>query len=172
VRVQQKQGKTGPMALVTVAHAIEGARGLAVEEVHDIVYLEIPDSFRPPAPIAAPETTVLDETVPMDPVRLFRYSAATFNGHRIHYDLPYATEVEHYPGLVVHGPLQATLLIAAATRFHGRQPDRFRYRGVHPMFDTHDLRVLGEGGEPGKMRLCTAAPAGHQGMQATAEWDQ
>ncbi|MEM8956918.1 MAG: MaoC family dehydratase N-terminal domain-containing protein [Pseudomonadota bacterium] len=170
VSVEHKEGRTGPIALVTVAHQIEGRAGTAIEEINDIVYLEIPDSFRPPEPVAAPEDPDFDETVAMGPVRLFRYSAATFNGHRIHFDRPYATEVEHYPGLVVHGPLQATFLIDAATRFHGRAPDRLRYRGVHPMFDTHDLRIIGTRDGAGKMRLCTAAPAGHQGMQATAEW--
>ena len=168
--IEQKQGSTGPIAVVTVAHRIDGAEGTAIEEINNIVYLEIPDSFRPPKPVAAPDGPDFDETVAMDPVRLFRYSAATFNGHRIHFDRPYATEVEHYPGLVVHGPMQATFLIEAATRHYGRTPDRFRYRGVHPMFDTHDLRVIGARDGAGKMRLCTAAPAGHQGMQATAEW--
>ena len=170
--VTEKHGKTGPMVLVTVTHHIEGNSGTAIEETQNIVYLHIPSSFRPPETVPAPETPDFDETVEMDPRRLFRYSAATFNGHRIHYDRDYTTSVERYPGLVVHGPLQATLLIEAATRHWGRSPDRFRYRGVYPMFDTHDLRVIGTRESAGKMALCTAAPAGHQGMQADAEWDQ
>jgi 3-methylfumaryl-CoA hydratase len=72
---------------------------------------------------------------------LFRYSAITYNAHRIHYDLPYAQEVEKYPALVTHGPMQAIMLIDAATRHAGEAPKRFRFRGVHPMFHDHDLRL-------------------------------
>lgn len=167
--VEEKEGKAGSMAFVTVAHRIEGARGGAIDEEQDIVYLEMPSSFSPPRPVPAPEAPDFDETLSADPVRLFRYSAATFNGHRIHYDLAYAREVEKYPDLVVHGPLQASLLLAAAMRHAGRRPARFRHRGIHPMFSGDPLRLLGVD-EGGAMTLCTAAPAGHQGMQAHVSW--
>lgn len=169
--VERKTGATGPMGLVSVEHRIEGAAGLAVEEVQTLVYLEIPDRYRPPAAVPLPEAPLFTERHAMGPVRLFRYSAATYNAHRIHYDRAYAREVEHYPDLLVHGPLQATLLAAAATRRKGRAPDRFRYRGIHPMFDTHDLLVMGVDETETRLTLCTAAPGGPQGMQATAEWD-
>ena len=170
ISLEHKTAGSTPMAVLTLRHRIDTPRGTAVEEDQTIVYLPLPDRYSPPKPVAAPETPDFDETVAMDPVRLFRYSAVTFNGHRIHYDRDYATRVEHYPALVVHGPLQATLLIDAATRHAGRPPETFRYRGVHPMFDTHPLRLIGTMSEDQTMTLCTAAPAGHIGTQATAGW--
>lgn len=170
ISLEHKQAGQTPMAVLTLRHRIDTARGPAIEEEQTIVYLPIPDRYAPPKPVAAPESADFDETVAIDPVRLFRYSAVTFNGHRIHYDRPYATEVEHYPALVVHGPLQATLLIDAAARHAGRAPATFRYRGVHPMFDTHPLRLIGTMTEDDTMTLCTAAPAGHIGTQASAGW--
>lgn len=170
VALEHKQAGGAPMAVLTLRHRIDTPRGPAIEEDQTIVYLPLPDSYSPPKPTPAPVTADFDETIPMDPVRLFRYSAVTFNGHRIHYDRAYATGTEHYPGLVVHGPLQATLLIDAATRHAGRPPETFRYRGVHPMFDSHPLRLIGTMTEDKTMTLCTAAPQGHVGTQATATW--
>jgi 3-methylfumaryl-CoA hydratase len=168
--VREKTGRAGRMVFVTVGHALHGAGGLALREEQDIVYIARPDRHQPPAPIPAPASPAFDWPVPIDPVRLFRYSAATFNGHRIHYDRPYAVEVEGYPGLLVHAPLQATLLMGAAIQYRGAPPDRFAYRGVHPMFDFHDLRLIGVA-DGGALDLCTAAPEGHQGLRARAEWD-
>ena len=168
--LERKEASSGLMALVTVTHEIHGADGLAIEEVQNIVYLPIPDAYRPPKRQPVPEAPIFDEAVEIDTVRLFRYSAATFNAHRIHFDRDYATKVEHYPGLVVHGPMQATLLIAAAERHRGARPTSFRYRGVHPMLDTHGLRLIGAEAEGGGWQLCTAAPDGYQGTAAMAEW--
>jgi 3-methylfumaryl-CoA hydratase len=169
--ITEKEGSTGSMVFVRVGHDIEGAAG-HIREEQDIVYLDIPDRFRPPKAIPAPRGANFDETVPMTEARLFRYSAATFNAHRIHYDLPYAREIEKYPALVVHGPMQATLLIEAACRHVGHAPRRFRFKGVHPMFHDQDLRLIGTR-VPGEaaVDLCTAAASGHQGMQARMEWD-
>jgi 3-methylfumaryl-CoA hydratase len=124
---------------------IEGENGAFIEEEQDIVYLHIPETYTPPKRMPEIETPDFDETVPMNEARLFRFSAATYNAHRIHYDLPYAQEVEKYPALVTHGPMQAIMLIDAATRHAGEAPVRFRFRGVHPMFHDHDLRVQGGG---------------------------
>ncbi|WP_299622910.1 MaoC family dehydratase N-terminal domain-containing protein [Pelagibius sp.] len=170
--ITEKTGATGPMVFVRVGHTIEGAHGGRIEEAQDIVYLDIPDRFQPPAAIPVPEDTDFDESVAIDEARLFRYSAATANAHRIHYDLPYARNVEKYPDLVVQGPLQATLLIEAACRHTGARPARFAFRGVHPMFNDGPLRLLGTGqaGEQA-IDLCTGAAAGHQGLKATMEWD-
>lgn len=168
--VEEKTGGAGRMVFVSVDYEISGAAGLAVSERKNIVYLNIPEKFSPPKAIPAPSSPAHAETVAIDPVLLFRYSAVTFNGHRIHYDLAYATEVENYPGLVAHGPLQATLLMDAATRWRGAEPVAFKYRGVHPMFHFHDLQILGVEAEGGAMELCTARPGGPQGMQATAAW--
>ncbi|MBK1667868.1 hypothetical protein CKO28_07450 [Rhodovibrio sodomensis] len=167
--IQEKHGSAGRMVFVTVGHEVAGEAGPAVREEQDIVYLPMPDAYRPPAPRPAPDAPEFDQQVAIDAPRLFRYSAVTFNAHRIHYDRPYATEVEKYPGLVVHAPLQATLLLGAAVRHTGSVPRHFGFRGVHPMFDTHDLRLIGVAEGDG-LELCTAAPAGHQGLRARADW--
>ncbi len=170
--VTRKQGKTGPMAFVTVDHVTEGAQGGRIEEEQNIVYLDIPDSFRPPRRSPLPDTLDFDEAVPMNEVRLFRYSAATYNAHRIHYDLPYAREVEKYPALVVHGPMQATMAIEAAERHLACRPARFSYRVVHPMFHDHPMRLVGQRApEGGAALIGTAAGEDYFGLQARLEWD-
>ena len=173
--VTEKEGKTGPMVLVSVDHRIYGARGLAIEERQDIVYLDIPDRFRPPAARPLPDDPVLHLKQPISEALLFRYSALTFNAHRIHYDLPYAQQVEHYPGLVVHGPMQATWLIHAAWRHRGRRPRHFDFRAVHPVFltpaENRELDIMATEDEAGALLLCTGQD-GHQGMQATAIWEE
>ncbi|TQM94050.1 FAS1-like dehydratase domain-containing protein [Roseinatronobacter monicus] len=168
--VDFKTGHTGDMAFVRVGHDLRGEGGAQIREEQDIVYLPIPDQFRAPRAIAAPESPVFSEAVEVGPVRLFRYSAATYNAHRIHYDRDYATGAERYPGLVVHGPMQATLLMEAAMRHTGATPTRFSFRGVHPMFDGH-LHLQAEADGPTALRLCTVAPEGHQGLQARFEWE-
>ncbi|MCX7644893.1 MAG: MaoC family dehydratase N-terminal domain-containing protein [Rhodobacteraceae bacterium] len=168
--VDFKTGSTGDMAFVRVGHDLRGEGGGAIREEQDIVYLPIPDSFRAPRAIPAPEAPLFAEEVEVGPVRLFRYSAATYNAHRIHYDRDYAREVEKYPGLVVHGPMQATLLMEAAMRHTGRVPVRFSFRGVHPMFDGR-LRLVATAEGPSALALCTVAPAGHQGLQARFAWE-
>lgn len=165
--VVEKHGKTGPMVLVTLDHAIHGTGGLAVEERQDIVYLEIPEVFTPPPKTALPAAP--QEQVETSETLLFRYSAITFNAHRIHYDLAYARDVERYPGLVVHGPLQASLLMRAAIRHAGRPPSRFEFRGVHPMFagPSCDIALAPD---DGALALWTGQ-SGHQCMQARATWE-
>lgn len=168
--VDFKTGATGDMAFVRVGHDLRGEGGGAIREEQDIVYLPIPDSFRPPRAIPAPECPMFTEGLDAGAVRLFRYSAATYNAHRIHYDRDYARDTEKYPGLVVHGPMQATLLMEAAMRHSGHAPARFSFRGVHPMFDG-PLRLLGEEDGATALKLCTVAPGGHQGLQARFEWE-
>jgi 3-methylfumaryl-CoA hydratase len=158
------------MVIVTLEHEISGASGLALREQHDIVYLQIPDTYRPPKPIAPPHAG-LSEQVKMTAPLMFRYSAITFNAHRIHYDLAYTREVEHYPDLVVHGPLQATLMINMATRHRGRAPSMFSFRGVHPVFVTDALEVSLTKASDAEWSLCTVANSSHQGMQASAIWE-
>jgi len=165
------------MIFLRIGHDITGADG-RVAERQDIVYLDIPDRFRPPQPVAPPPDPVFAEPVVMSEARLFRFSAATFNAHRIHHDLAYAREVEKYPALVIHAPLQAMLLVEAGARHAGRMLARFSVRGVHPMFHGEALRLMGTptpapqpgaaGG--GSIALCTVAEAGHQGLRAKLEW--
>ena len=167
--VTEKQGSTGAMAFVKLSHVIEGESSAFIEEEQDIVYLDIPDVYRPPAKTPLPSDRLFDEAVAVDESRLFRFSAATYNAHRIHYDKQYAKQVEKYPGLVVHGPMQAIMLIEAAERNTGLQPKSFLFRGLHPMLHEDGLRLTGRIDEAGAVELWTAAAAGHICMHATME---
>ncbi len=168
--VDFKSGSTGEMAFVRIGHDLRGQGGAQIREEQDIVYLPIPEHFRAPRAISAPDDPIFSERVDVGPVRLFRYSAATYNAHRIHYDRDYAREIEKYSGLVVHGPMQATLLMEAAMRHSAQIPARFSFRGVHPMFDGYlNLQATRDGDTA--LRLCTVAPEGHQGLQARFEWE-
>lgn len=147
--VKEKTGRTGTLVFVTVRHELDAGDGIAVSEEQDLVYREAATSALP-APVAGPAPQVAwAETVQPDPVLLFRYSALTMNGHRIHYDRPYAMDEEAYPALVVHGPLQATLLIALAARRLSAPITGFEFRGQQPAFDGVPLHVCGESTENG-----------------------
>ena len=140
--VEGKRGKSGPLVFVTIRHELVGKNGLAIVEEQDIVFRDaaVPGSFIRPANPAPKPSQWRREIVP-DTVMLFRYSALTMNGHRIHYDRPYAIAEEAYPGLVVHGPLQATLLADFAERKLERPLTRFEYRGLAPAFDQESLGI-------------------------------
>ncbi len=146
--VTEKEGRTGKLVFVKVRHELRcnGAADPALTEFHDIVYREAkqPGDVEPP-PAAAPSGAAWQRTIVPDDVLLFRYSALTFNGHRIHYDRQYVTEVEGYPGLIVHGPLIATLLMDLLRR---HAPDAevtsFRFKAVRPTFDLHPFQVNGQ----------------------------
>ena len=169
--VNEKSGRAGSMVFVTVEHRFSTSRGLAIVEEHDIVYVAIPERFTPPPPVAPPSPVAFAEDVPMDPVRLFRFSAVTFNGHRIHYDLDYSREVEKYPGLVVHGPLQAVLMMEAARRHQGGAvPKTYSFRGVRPLFHFEPVQVVGTAVMDGAQQLATVNGDGHACMQATVTW--
>lgn len=169
--VNVKRGRSGALAFVTVRHEISNARGLALTEEHDIVYRErtIADApAAPPQPAPADETFAR-EIVP-DPVLLFRYSALTFNGHRIHYDRPYATEVEGYPGLIVHGPLIATLLADLLRRqIPEARFETFDFKALAPLFDTDRFAVCGKPETGRRFALWARDHRGALAMQASAE---
>ncbi len=145
VDVQAKDGRSGPLVFVKVRHELASGATPAVTEDQEIVYREDPrPGAASPAPKPARAEAAWQREVRPDPVLLFRYSALTFNGHRIHYDHPYATAVEGYPGLVVHGPLLATLLADLVRR---NLPDavltRFEFRAVRPVFDGAPFQLCG-----------------------------
>jgi 3-methylfumaryl-CoA hydratase len=166
--VRRREGRSGALVFVTVRHEIARDDALLLTEEHDIVYRDLP---RQGAPASEPERAPTDEsttrTVVPDPVLLFRYSALTFNGHRIHYDRRYVTEVEGYPGLVVHGPLIATLLIGEAERQRpGLQPKRFEFKAVHPLFDVDPFELCCRFGDGAPIDLWARDRAGRLAMRA------
>ncbi len=168
--VNAKTGSSGRLAFVTVEHEISAGGQLAIREEHDIVYRDNPQpGAAPAAPKPAPADAQWSRTITPDPVLLFRYSALTFNGHRIHYDRSYVTEVEGYPGLIVHGPLIATLLMDLVRR---ELPDRtvaeFSFRAVSPVFDIDSFSVNGKMADDGKVQLWAANARGELCMQAEA----
>jgi len=145
VSVHEKQGRSGALVFVVVRHEVSSPRGLALTEEHDIVYRDLARPGDPvPTPQPAPTEAAWDRIIHPDDVLLFRYSALTFNGHRIHYDRRYCTDTEGYPGLVVHGPLIATLLLDLLRR---NLPDamvtKFQFRAVSPLFDDAPFTVCG-----------------------------
>ncbi|MBS0560612.1 MAG: MaoC family dehydratase N-terminal domain-containing protein [Proteobacteria bacterium] len=142
--VQEKTGGSGRLVFVTVRHEIEGPGGLAIVEEHDIVYRGAEGEAVKAAPAAPPlPAGAFSRAIVPDPVLLFRYSALTGNGHRIHYDLDYVTREEGYPGLIVHGPLQATLLADLARRQFGRGLKSFTFRGRRPAFHNNAMTLCG-----------------------------
>ena len=172
--VSEKAGRTGPLVFVKVRHEIRAndeARP-AIVELQDLVYREAPkagDASPPPQP--APSAGRWQRRVVPDDLLLFRYSALTFNGHRIHYDRKYVTEAEGYPGLIVHGPLIATLLLDLLRR---QLPDatvrRYAFRAVRPLFDSSPFDVCAEPAPDGRnVRLWAKDHQGWIAMDAAAE---
>jgi 3-methylfumaryl-CoA hydratase len=141
--VTHKAGRTGDLIFVLVQHQISNQHGLALIEEHDIVYRDAPGpNDQPVTPTPAPTNAKWTKTITPDDVFLFRYSALTFNGHRIHYDRKYVTEVEGYPGLIVHGPLIATLLVDLVRQsIPACTLKNFEFRAIRPTFDIHSFKV-------------------------------
>ncbi len=171
--VAEKDGRTGPLVFVKVRHEIrrQGVDEIALTEFHDIVYREAPGpgDVGPP-PKQAPTASTWEKQWIPDAVLLFQYSALTFNGHRIHYDRRYVTEIEGYPGLIVHGPLIATLLLDLLRH---ELPDAdlasYEFRAVRPTFDINHFFVCGEPQPDGKtFRLWARDHDGLLAMDATA----
>jgi len=168
--VRLKQGRTGALVFVKVRHEIRAAGTLAIVDEHDIVYREPPQPGEPvPAAVPAPEDAQWTRRIVPDDVLLFRYSALTFNGHRIHYDRRYVTTVEGYPGLVVHGPLIATLLLDLLRReLPSARVTGFQFRALKPLFDVAPFDVCGRREDERAVKLWARTPEGHVAMQACA----
>jgi len=182
LKCEAKRGRTGEMVLVTVGHQFRAGDALLLDEQHDIVYRDEAgaEERRALGELAAQaragtvrfeRTGEIVREVTVGPVQMFRYSAATFNGHRIHYDRDYARDVEGYPGLVVHGPLIATLLLEflQAQVAPGRPVERFEFRAMKPTFDIapfalHAARPAADG----SVSLWSTNNVGAVGVQATA----
>ncbi|MEI6734669.1 MAG: MaoC family dehydratase N-terminal domain-containing protein [Comamonadaceae bacterium] len=170
--VTHKAGRTGDLLFVLVRHEVHNSKGLALTEEHDIVYRAAAQPGDPvPPPVAAEQGAAWQREIVPDDVLLFRYSALTFNGHRIHYDRRYVTEVEGYPGLIVHGPLIATLLVDLLRR-HASDAfvKSFNFKAVRPTFDLHPFRLNGQPSADGKtVQLWAQDHEGWLTMQGTAE---
>jgi len=169
--IKVKEGRGGPLVLVTVRHDISNARGIALTEDQDIVFRGAsPANSAGPNAQKAPIGVEFFREIAPDPVLLLRYSALTFNAHRIHYDRGYATQTESYPGLVVHGPLIATLLMDLLRR---QRPDahvrRFTFKLVAPLFDTSPFAVCGKRESDGSVALWARNAEGDLAMTARAE---
>jgi len=164
-----KQGRSGKLVFVTVRHTVSAAGEIAVVEEHDIVYREpAKPGDPPPSAKPAPRIAAWRRELVADPVMLFRYSALTFIGQRIHYDLDYCRQ-EGYPGLVVHGPLQTLLILDLCRRNEARPVKKLDYRALHPMFHFERFSVNGElSADSAMSELWTANAAGMVAMQATA----
>ena len=149
IAIKEKTGRSGTLIFVTVLHELDAGDGIAISEEQDLVYRD-PAAGMLPGPVAGPAPAAeWAESIEPDPVLLFRYSALTMNGHRIHYDRPYAMNDESYPALVVHGPLQATLLIDIAARNLSAPITGFDFRGQQPAFEGARLHVCGEASADG-----------------------
>jgi 3-methylfumaryl-CoA hydratase len=170
VSVTEKQGRSGALVFVTARHEVSDAGGLVLTDEHDIVYRGEGGPAGPPVASASGEAWRRE--IRPDPLLLFRYSAVTFNGHRIHYDHPYATKVEGYPGLVVHGPLIATLLVDLLRRERPEARLRtYAFKAMRPLFDTAPFEVCGTPADASReARLWTRDFEGAMTMEARATW--
>lgn len=168
IDVTQKMGRSGILCFVTVAHDYIGPRGPILNERQDIVYCPLETAAGGPSEktlLPVPERTNYVEATP---ILLARYSAATFNGHRIHYDRDYCQKEEGYPGLLVHGPLQATLLLRLTSQMNqGRPLASFKFRGVFPLFDGGRFSINAAKAETG-FKLWVHSQTGNTTMQAKA----
>ena len=168
--VEAKSGKSGDLVFVTVRHSIKAGGTVAIVEEHDIVYREAAKAGdAPPVGKPAPQTAAWRRELQANEAMLFRYSAITFNGHRIHYDIDYCRQAEGYPGLIVHGPLQTTLLLDLCRHSDPRPVRTLDYRATHPVFHQETFSVNGQPAADGKsVELWTANAAGNYAMRGTA----
>ncbi len=172
--VRVKEGRTGVLCFVTVDHVFSTERGIAITERQDIVYRALGVNVKAPTVAPAksgkpPADATWYRDRKADTVLLFRYSSLTFNGHRIHYDRSYVTGEEGYPGLIVHGPLQATLLLEYAASIWGRPPHTFKFRGLHPLFDFVEFRLCANKSSEG-LDLWIQDGEGVRFIEAEARW--
>lgn len=170
LNVREKSGNSGRLVFVTVEYRIYQGDRLCIREEQDIVYKEAGGRIPPPVPLdqwAPLQPGAWSQVVQPSEVLLFRFSALTFNAHRIHYDRRYAMEQEGYPGLVVHGPLTALLLAELAARQSARQIRGFSFQGRSPLFDMHPFRLVGSAADD-EVVLEAQGPTGEIAMKATA----
>lgn len=172
IKITEKSGASGKLVFVTVRYRIFQDDKLRIEEEQDIVYREPGEPLPAPKPLdslPAPAQGSWSRTVSPDPVLLFRFSALTFNAHRIHYDRPYAMNEEGYPGLVVHGPLTAVLLMELVRKHGTGAVKSFSFRGKAPLFDLTPFQLIATP-QPDHVDLQAVRADGAVTMQASAEF--
>lgn len=171
--VTTKTGRSGPLVFVTIKHDVSSDGRHVLSERQNIVFrgagVSVTTKDGIPVVKPAPEGKHVATVKSAAPL-LFRYSALTFNAHRIHYDAPYTRGVEGYPGLVVQGPLQATMLQQFAEKLQGAKPLQFRFRSLSPIFDTADFTLNATEEMDGTLKLWTAQIGGPAAMEAIAQW--
>jgi len=172
LKIENKVGKRGALSFVTVEHIISCGAIACISEEQDLVYRDAAPPGQAPAAVTRYDGVAQwNRRVAPDTTLLFRYSALTFNGHRIHYDLAYARTEEGYPDLVVHGPLTATLLQQFALEHGaGRSLARFEFRGTTPLFAARPFSLEGRSVQDGSLALWARGPDGELAMSATAEF--
>ena len=168
--VEEKDGRSGKLVVLKLRHLVSNASGPCVDEQQDLIYCEIakPDQATR-QPTTPPDDVQWKETFVPNAVILFRYSALTFNNHRIHYDYPYVTQVEGYRGLVVHGPLTALLLLEAAKRHATQVPVSYEYRAIGPLFNDEPITLTGRTKET-ETEVWAIGPSGAIAMQGRVNW--
>ncbi len=165
--VEVKSGRSGALCFVTVQHDLTQGDQLCLTEEHDIVYRDMVKPGEASEPPAPPQNAESTRTIAPSTTLLFRYSALTFNGHRIHYDVDYCRDVEGYPGLVFHGPLTATLLAQLATDITGAPLKTFSFRAVSPLFHTAPFGIAGRRVDD-RAEIWATTPDGGLAMRADA----
>lgn len=169
---QLKSGRTGQLVFVAIDHDYLVDGKLAVRDRQDAVFREAAGEV-PAVPSAPAEPAPADLAWTIEPssALLFRYSAITFNSHKIHYDREYATRIEGYAGIIVHGPLQGSFAFNLAAVIGGRAPDRFAYRNLSPLTDGAPFHVKGAGQADGTVAVWTEDHTGRRCMSGVASWD-
>ena len=163
-KISEKTGSTGALCIVTVLHELSDGKEVCISERQNLVFREDPKQNAPKAtPPSPPEGAEVSKNITPDPVTMFRYSALTFNGHRIHYDVDYARDVEGYEGLVFHAPLTATLLMGLASEIAGKAISNFKYRATSPLFGHETFSIHGKK-EGDKIIVWAQTPSGGQAM--------
>ena len=170
IDIKEKESQSGEMVFITYEHKLGNNDNIAITETQNIVYLQASDSFNPPKKRDVPKADYPKEKIVISNPLLFRFSALTYNAHRIHYDLKYAQEVEKYPHLIVHGPLQALFLMQYASGLENSTPKKFIFKGVHPAFANNPMELVAKKNKE-DLTLYTTSN-GHQCMEATASWNK
>ncbi len=168
--IEEKHGRSGALAFVRVGHQFTGNMGADMSEVHTIVYREAPiANASTPPPLLPKLEAAFNSNLSASPVQLFRYSAVTFNSHRIHYDVDFCRNEEGYDGLIIHGPFTATLLMNLAQKQTGKRLKSFTFRATNPLTHVHEFSIHAARPEADAIAVWACNHRGELAMQADAQ---